>query len=81
MSTNKANEKKFKQWIEKQDGGRFYSRRIEGQHGWYAIYFKETDIKEQTLCFWQEIYNEKNELTEIHHKFPQDNGHQKINKP
>ncbi len=28
--------------------------------------------------FWQEIYNERNELVEIHEKFPEDKGHKKI---
>jgi len=78
MSTQKANEKKYKKWEVTQKGGRLYSRKIGGQFGWYAIYYKETDENENTLRFWQEIYNEKNELTEIHQKYPEDKGHQKI---
>ena len=42
-------------------------------------YIKETDKEENTLSLRQEIYNEKNELVEIHHKYPVDKGHQKLN--
>jgi len=79
MANRTVNEKKYKQWKEKAEGGRIYSRMVEGQHGWYAVYYKETDDQENTLKFWQEIYNEKNELKEIHHKYPDDTGHKKIN--
>ncbi len=30
--------------------------------------------------FWQEIYNDKNELVEIHEKYPIDKGHVSIQK-
>ena len=51
---------------------------MDGQHGWHAVYFKETDADEKTVRFWQEIYNGKGELVEKHEKFPEDKGHQKI---
>jgi hypothetical protein len=78
MSTQSTNEKKYKQWKETEQNGRIYWRRVEGQRGWYAIYYKETDGAEKTLRFWQEIYNDKEQLEEIHQKYPIDKGHQKI---
>lgn len=33
---------------------------------------------EQTLRFWQEIYDEQGRRVEIHEKFPVDNGHRKV---
>ncbi len=42
------------------------------------MYVKETDANENTISLRQEIYNEKNELVEIHHKYPDDTGHQKL---
>ena len=44
----------------------------------YAKYLKEVDFEENTLRFWQEIYNEQGELVEIHEKYPADKGHQKV---
>lgn len=80
MSTRYSNEKKFKHWKEDEAGGRLYWRRVDGQQGWYAIYYKEVDKNELIARFWQEIYNEKGELEEVHEKFPIDKGHQKIKK-
>ncbi|MDQ2721111.1 MAG: hypothetical protein M3Z26_15290 [Bacteroidota bacterium] len=73
-----SNEKQFEEWIEKIDGGRIYSFQISGKHGWIAKYLKETDADETTLKFWQEIYDHKNNLIEIHQKYPIDTGHKKI---
>ena len=78
MASRSANEKKYKQWNDKAEGGRIYTRKVNGQQGWYALYIKETDVTENTLSLRQEIYNEKNELVEIHHKYPVDKGHQKL---
>jgi len=38
---------------------------------------------EETLSFYQEIYDNNGKLTEIHEKYPDDKGHKKIieNKP
>ncbi len=80
MLKRKANEKKFQQWTDS-DGGRLYQRKVLGRKGWYAIYCKEVDKEENTIRFWQEIFDENNQLREIHKKFPLDKGHQKINTP
>jgi hypothetical protein len=78
MSSRYANERKFKQWKLSDSGGRLYYRRIQGQGNWYALYFKEVDEEERTLRFWQEIFNEADQLVEIHEKYPVDKGHQKL---
>lgn len=72
------NEKEFDKWIEKTDGGRIYSFEIQGKYGWISKYLKETDSNEVTLKFWQEIYDEKQNLREIHEKYPVDKGHKKL---
>lgn len=33
----------------------FYSFEIVGRFGWKSKYLKETDAKENTIKFWQEI--------------------------
>ncbi len=81
MSTRQTNEKRFKEWEELEDGGRRYMRRVTGRNGWYALYVKVTDSAEMTLAFWQEIYDPEGNLTEIHHKYAVDTGHQKIETP
>ena len=78
MATRYANEKKFKTWRDNENGNRLYSRRVEGKRNWYAVYYKEVDANETTNRIWQEVYNEKSELVEIHHKYPVDTGHQKV---
>ena len=78
MASRSANEKKYKQWEEKADGSRIYTRKVLGQQSWFALYVKETDANENTISLRQEIYNEKTELVEIHSKDPEDTGHQKI---
>lgn len=60
--------------------GRRYWFEINGRYGWKARYVKEVNEFEETVSFYQEIYNEKNELVELHHKYPEDKGHIKINK-
>jgi hypothetical protein len=72
------NENKFKQWIDLSSGGRSYWYEIEGKLGYKARYVKEVDEKEDTLKFYQEIYNNKGILVEIHEKYPVNKGHQKI---
>ena len=39
---------------------------------------KEVDADEATVRFYQEIYNEADILVEVHHKYPVDYGHQKV---
>ena len=59
-------------------GGRRYWLDVVGRHGWKARYVKEVDDSEVTVRFYQEIYNERGELVEVHHKYPIDEGHQRI---
>ncbi len=72
------NEKKFPNWKELPDGSRRYWLDIEGRHGWKARYVKEVNAMEDTVKFYQEIYDSNGNLIEIHEKFPVDKGHKKI---
>ncbi len=72
------NEIDYEQWMEKKDGGRIYSFEIPGKSGWKAKYLKEVNNDEVTTRFWQEIYDDKNVMIEIHEKYPIDKGHQKL---
>lgn len=74
----KENEKKFTDWKEIKNGGRIYWLEIKGRLNWKVKYVKEVDENENTVRFYQEIYNEDGKLVEIHHKFPVDKGHQKL---
>jgi hypothetical protein len=81
MLTNhkrKKNEKEFAQWEFWGEKGRRYWFEVPGRFGWKARYVKEVDENEETLSFYQEIYNQKNELVEVHYKYPVDKGHIKI---
>ena len=78
MSARAQNERKFSHWEELPSGGRRYRLDIAGRLGWLARYLKEVDAHETTIRFWQEIYDDKGQLVEIHEKFPVDKGHQKI---
>lgn len=72
------NEKVFSNFEELENGNRKYWFEIIGKLGWKAKYVKITNASEITLSFTQEIYNDKNELVEIHEKYPIDKGHVKI---
>ena len=72
------NERKYENWQELSNGGRRYWLNADGRFGWVARYIKEVDADEKTIRFHQEIYNEKGELVEIHQKYPEDKGHQKV---
>jgi len=72
------NEKKFKQWVLLPEGGRKYWLEVAGRYGWRARYVKEVNAREETIRFYQEIYDNNGKLTEIHEKFPADKGHQRI---
>ena len=74
----KQNETEFDFWEETDNGGRKYWLDVKGKLGGYARYVKTVDEQEITVSFVQEIYNSKNELTEIHEKYPIDKGHKKI---
>ena len=76
----KQNENKFEKWEETENGGRIYWFEVSGHRGWKAKYVKVVDKNETTLKFYQEIYSSKNELIEIHEKYPIDKGHKKITK-
>ena len=58
--------------------GRIYYFEINDKLGWKAKYLKEVDKDEITIKFWQEIYDEKGILREVHEKYPVDKGHKKI---
>jgi len=72
------NEKKFPNWEILPNGGRRYWLGVEGRHGWKARYVKEVDVSEETVTFYQEIYDSKGNLLETHEKFPVDKGHRKV---
>ena len=69
------NERKFPNWQVLPDNGRKYWIDITGRHGWLARYIKEVNKMEETVGFYQEIYDNKGSLVEIHEKFPADKGH------
>ena len=71
------NEKKLPNWEKLPDGGRRYWFEIKGRHGWKARYVKEVDALEETVKFYQEIYDVEDNLIETHEKFPVDKGHRK----
>ncbi len=74
----RLNEKKFPKWQKLPDGGRIYWLEVKGKHGWRARYVKEVDAMEETLKFYQEVYDGNDNLIEIHEKFPMDKGHRKV---
>jgi hypothetical protein len=74
----RENERKFGNWDELPDGSRRYFYEVQGRHGWMARYVKEVDASEQTIKFYQEIYDEKGRLVEVHEKYPVDKGHSRV---
>jgi hypothetical protein len=78
MASREQNERKFGKGTESAAGGRIYSIEFEGRHGWRARYLKEVDAQENTIRFWQEIFDETGKLREVHEKFPVDQGHRKV---
>ena len=78
MGNRTQNERKFGSWESLPDGGRRYVLEVLGRYGWRARYIKEVDSVEQTIRFYQEIYNNHNQLVEVHEKYPLDKGHQKL---
>ena len=71
----RKNEKKFGSWEKLPDGGRCYFYEVRGRYGWKARYVKEVDALEQTVKFYQEIYDNTGHMVEIHEKYPKDKGH------
>ena len=78
MSSRSQNERKFESWENLPGGGRRYQLEVKGRQGWKAYYLKEVDAAEQTLKFWQEVYNDQNVLVEVHEKYPIDKGRRKV---
>jgi hypothetical protein len=74
----KLNESKFSNWVDLSNKGRRYWYEVRGRYGFKARYVKEVDDNEETIRFYQEIYDESNNLIEIHEKFPVDHGHKRI---
>ena len=74
----RLNERKFPTWENLPNGGRKYWLEVKGKYGWKARYVKEVDAMEETVKFYQEIYDENGNLTEVHEKFPVDKGHRKL---
>ncbi len=64
MSTRSQNEKKFESWEQLPGSGRRYRLDVPGRLGWLARYLKEVDASEQTVKFWQEIYDDTQKLVE-----------------
>jgi hypothetical protein len=77
-SRRQLNEKKFNSWDDLPGGGRRYFLEVEGKHGWKARYVKEVNPGEETITFYQEIFDGNGNLIEIHEKFPADKGHRKL---
>jgi hypothetical protein len=78
LSTRPQNERKFGSWEELPNRGRRYWFEVAGRRGWKARYVKEVDADENTVRFWQEIYDDQDKLVEIHEKYPVDKGHQQV---
>ncbi len=72
------NERKFDEWAELPNGGRRYTLNVVGRGNRRAQYIKEVDADETTVRFYQEIYDESGKLVEVHYKYPEDTGHQRI---
>jgi hypothetical protein len=72
------NERTFGAWDNLPDGGRRYWYEVQGRSGWKARYVKEVDADETTVAFYQEVHDGEGRVREIHHKYPVDLGHRRI---
>jgi hypothetical protein len=81
MTNRVQNERKFTNWRTFENGGRLYWLDVPGKMGWRARYLKEVNANEQTVRFWQEIYDAEGSLAEVHQKYPVDLGHKHIAEP
>jgi hypothetical protein len=45
---------------------------------WEKLPVKEVDAMEQTIKFYQNIYDDTGMLVEVHEKYPDDKGHRKV---
>jgi hypothetical protein len=75
QNKRRINERKFTHWKDLPGGGRRYYLEVKGRRRWKARYVKEVDAHEETVKFFQEVYDEKGKLVEIHEKYPVDKGH------
>ena len=75
LQKRRQNERKFGKWEDLPAGGRKYSCEVLGRNGWRARYVKIVGSEEETLSFYQEIYDNNGRLVEVHHKCPFDLGH------
>ncbi len=71
------NERKFGQWEQSTEGRRYWLD-VTGRHGWRARYVKDVDGDDNTLRFYQEIYDDTGRLVETHKKYPVDEGHVRV---
>ena len=78
LTKRSDNERKFSNWEDLPGGNRRYWQDVLGRHGWRARYVKIVDSSENTISFYQEIYDERGELFEVHEKFPFDRGHRRV---
>jgi hypothetical protein len=78
VKKRQQNERKFGSWKELSGGGRCYWYEVVSRSRWKARYVKEVDSSERTVRFYQEIYNEKGKLVEVHNKLPMDEGHKAL---
>ena len=74
----KQNEGKFKAWDELPNGRRRYFHEVQGRHGWLARYIIVVEASERTIKFYQEIFDEDDQLVEIHEKYPVNKGHIRV---
>jgi hypothetical protein len=81
MTSRTQNERKFAHWHSLENGERLYWLDVPGKMHWRARYLKQVDANEQTVRFWQEIYDADGCLVEIHEKYPIDLGHNRITEP
>ncbi|MDX1995141.1 MAG: hypothetical protein SF029_22355 [bacterium] len=83
MATRQQNEKDFPHWEDLAEGGRRYWYDRKGRVRGFQRLIKIVDGNENTLFFFQEIYDDEGRLIEIHQKYPVDTGHQivKANEP
>jgi hypothetical protein len=71
-------EQRFPEWEDLENGGRIYSYRHKGSNNYTVRYVKVVDEREQTVSFYQELYDNTGKLIEIHQKYPVDTGHKKV---
>jgi len=78
MSTRAQNERKFGSWKLLDDKGRLYWLDVTGKMNGQARYLKQVDAQENTIRFWQDIFDNNGVLVEVDQKYPVDLGHKSI---